>query len=311
MLSTTLLMPFILLVVLAFALPMVRSLVKAWTWLYTSVAPVVVRGPRCAEVLSDLHEHIEDSRAEGHRPAEIAVQVLLRMLCGIKDDLAWSAPYLPNAMEERLERGGETLSRFRTPTVVITSLALFSMLNVSFFVSDGDKLWTQFLGMNVSACGVIIVMHNQQRTWARRILHSYLAIATAVLVGVLVWVVLHYRLYEMPGFYQLMLQAAVAMLPLVLAMSVGSELCRARVFKGRRWPVFGCWGLIAAISFGTAMYLGISTFTTVWAAMALAGLALVIVCAMFVSCAAVVCYGGLKGGAGCMRLMAAGIRRMN
>ena len=310
MLTTTLLMPFILLVVFAFAKPMVRSFVKAWTWLYTSVAPEGERSPRRAEVLSDLHEHIEDSRAEGHRPAEIAVQVLLRMLCGVKDDLAWSAPYFPNAMAERLGRGGETLGRFKTPTVVITSLALFSMLNVSFFVSDGDKPWTVFLGMNVSASAVIIVMHNQERPWARRILHWYLAAATASLVGVLVWAVLHHRLYEMPGFYQLMLQVAVAMVPLVLAMSVGSELCRSRDFKGRWWPVFVCWGLIAAISLGAAMYLGPSTLTTVSTAMALAALALVIVCAIFVSCAAVVCYGGLKGGAGCMRLIAAGIRHL-
>ena len=310
MLTTSLLMPFILLVILAFAMPMVRSLVKAWTWLYTSVAPEGERSPRREEVLSDLHEHIQDSRAEGHRPAEIAVQVLLRMMCGAKDDLAWSAPYLPHAMAERLERGGEILSRIRTPTVVITSLALFGMLNASFFVSDGDKPWTIFLGMNLSACGVIIVMHNQQSRWARRILHWYLVAATASLVGVLLWAVLHHRLYEMPGFYQLMLQFAVAMVPLVLAMLVGSELCRRRVFKGRWWPVIVCWGLIAAISLGAGMYLGLSSLTTVWTAMALAALALVIVCAIFVSCAAVVCYGGLKGGASCMRLIAAGIRHL-
>ena len=289
---------------------MVRSLVEAWIWLYTSVAPAGERDPRRAEVLSDLHEHIQDSRAEGHRPAEVAVHVLLRMLCGVKDDLAWSAPYLPSAMAERLERGGETLSHFRTPTMVITSLAFLSWANVSFFVSDGDKPWTVFLGMNLSACGMIFVMHNQQRRWARRILHWYLSIATAALAGVLVWEVLHHRLYEIPGFYRLVLQVGVAIVPLILAMLVGSERCRARFFKGRWSPVFACWGLIAAISLGTAVYPGLSTLTTVWTWMVLTALALVIVCAVFVGCAAVVCYGGLKGGAGLLRLMAAGIRHL-
>ena len=306
----SLLMPFILLVVLAYALKLVSSLVKAWTWLYTSVAPEGERSNRREEVLSDLHEHIQDSRAGGHRPAEIAVHLLLRMLCGVKDDLAWSAPYLPSAMAERLERGGEALSQFRTPTAVITSLAVFSLLNASLFLSDGDKPWTEFLVMNVSACAVIFVMHHQQRPWARRIIQWYLGIATALLVSVLVWVVLYHRVYEMPGFYRLMLQFAVAMLPLILAMLVSSERCRARFFKGRWWPVFASWGLIAAISLGTAMYLGLSTLTTVWTGMTLVTLALVIVCAVFAGCAAVVCHGGLKGGAGLLRLMAAGIRHL-
>ena len=260
--------------------------------------------------MSDLHEHVQDSRAEGHRPAEIAVHVLLRMLCGVQDDLAWSVPYLPSAMAERLERGGATLSQFRTPTVMVTSLAMFSLLNVSFFLLDGDKSWTLFLGMNVSACLVIIVMHNQRHSWARRILHGYLGIATLSIVSMLVWVVLHHRPYETPGFYRLMLQVAVAMLPLILAVLISSERCRARIFNGRWWPVIACWGLIAAISFGSSMYLGFSTLTTVWTSMALAAIALAFVCAVFASCAAVVCLGGLKGGAGLLRLMAAGIRHL-
>ena len=312
MLTTTLLMsllmPFILLIVFAFAMPILKSLVRAWTWLYTSVAPEEERSYRRAEMLSDLHEHIQDSRAEGHRPSEIAVQLLLRMMCGVKDDLAWSAPYFPSAMAERLERGGEALSHFRTPTVVITSLALISMLNVSIFASDGAKPWTLVLGMNVSACGVIVVMHNQQRSWARRIIHGYLGIATASLVSLLVWMVLHHRLYEMPGFYRLMPQTAFAMLPLILAILVSTQRCRVRFFKGRWWPVIACWGLIAAISIGTAVCLGLSTLTTVWTGMAVAALALVIMCAIFLGCAAIVCHGGLKGGAGLLRLMAAGVR---
>ena len=312
MLTTTLLisslMPLILLVVFAFAMPIVKSLVRGWTWSYTSVAPEEERSHRRAEMLSDMHEHIQDSRAEGHRPPEIAVQLLLRMLCGVKDDLAWSAPYYPSAMAERLERGGEALNHFRTPTVVITSLAVISMLNVLVFASDGAKPWTLVLGMNVSACGMIVVMHNQQRSWARRIIHGYLGIATASLVGLLAWVVLQHRLYETPGFYRLMLQAAFAMLPLILAMLVSTQLCRARFFKGRWWPVFACWGLIAAISIGTAVCLGLSTLTTVWTGMAVAVLALFIVCAVFLGCAAIVCHGGLKGGAGLLRLMATGVR---
>ncbi len=304
----SLLVPFILLAVFAFAMPMVKVLLRTWTWLYTSVAPEGERLSRRAEMLSDLYEHIQGSKAEGHRPAEIAVQVLLRMVFGVKDDLAWSAPYLPKAMADSLERGGNGLSHFKTPTVVITSLALFGLLNTSLVVSDGDKPWTLFLGMNVVASGVILVMHNQQRSWARRILQGYLGITTVSLVGIFVWVVLHHRLYEMPGFYRLILQVAVAMLPLILAMLVSTERCRARFFKDRWWPVIVCWGLIAAISLAAAVNLGLSTLITVWTGMVVAALSVVIVCAIFLGCAAIVCHGGLKGGAGILRLMAAGVR---
>ena len=299
-----------MLVARTYALPMVTSFVKAWTWLYTVAVPEGERNNRRAEVLSDLHEHIHDSRAKGHRPAKIAVHVLLRMLCGVKDDLAWSAPYLPSVMAERLESGGEALSHLKTPTVTVTSLATVSLLNLSFFMSEGDKAWTVLIGMNVSACGVIFVMHNQQRLWARRILNWYLGIATTLLFGVLVWVVLYHRVYEVPDFYRLLLQFAVAMLPLALVMLVGSERCRSRFFKGHWWPVFTCWGLIAAISLGASMYLGLSILITVWAVMALTALAFIIGCAFFVGCVAVVCHGALKGGAGLLRLMAAGIRHL-
>ncbi len=308
--STNLLAQFILVIVFAFALPAVRLFVRAWTWLYTSVAPAVERGPRRAEVLSDLHEHIEDSKAEGHSPAEIAIHVLLRTFCGLKDDLTWSVPYLPHAMTERLESGSHTLSRLRTPTVVVTSLALFGMVNVLFLMSDGDKPWTALLGWNIAACVVSIVMHNQERIWARRILHWYLALATVLLAGVLIWATLQHRLYEMPNFSHLMLQVPVAMLPPVLAMLVSTERCRTLLFKGCWWPVFACWGLIVAISLGTAIFMGLTTLITVWAAIAMVGLTLAIASAIFVGSAAVICHGGLKGGAGLMRLMAAAAKRM-
>ena len=310
LLLTSLVTSFILLIFRAYALKIVCSLVRAWTRLYTSVAPEEERWNRREEMESDLYEHIRYLRAGGYRPPEIAIQVLFRMLCGVMDDVAWSAPCLPGAMAERLERWGEALGRFRTPPSVITYLALFGLLNGSLFLSDGDRSWMHLLGLNTSACGAIFVMHHRQRPWARRIFIWYLGIATVLLLGVLAWVVVHHRVYEVPGFYPLMLQFAVAFLPLILAMLVGSEGCRARFFKGRWWPVFVSWALIAAISIGTAMHLGLSTSTAVWTWMALASLAFVIGCGVFMGCAAAVCHGGLKGGAGLLRLMAAGVRHL-
>ena len=43
----------------AFALPAARSIVTAWTWLYTLAAPEEERKSHRAVVCSDLHEQIE------------------------------------------------------------------------------------------------------------------------------------------------------------------------------------------------------------------------------------------------------------
>ena len=300
----------VLVVIQAFALPVARFLANIWICSYTASTPKEERDDRRAEVLSDIHEHIRDSQAQGYRPAEIAAQVMFRTAWGFKDDLAWSVPYLPSALVNRLEGGSKALRRFKTPNAAITLLAFFSMINLGYFFLEADRSWMELLGMNIVAIGVTTVMHNEQRSWARRIIHGYLGIATAAFIGSLLWVVLHYRLYEDPDFPPFMLQAAAAILPVALAILVSTKTCRVRVFKGLWWPVFACWGLILGISVGTAIQLGLSFVLTSWATMALIPLVLGVTAVIFIIGAAIVCYGGVKGGAGCMHLMAAGIRRL-
>ena len=72
-----LLAPVVLLVVNAFALSVVMFIVKAWTRLYTMAAPEHERESRRAEATSVLHEQRSASRAEGYKPAEVAIRVLI------------------------------------------------------------------------------------------------------------------------------------------------------------------------------------------------------------------------------------------
>ena len=289
---------------------MSRYLVKSWARLYTLAAPKKEREGRCLEVLSDLHEHVKDCQVEGYRPAETAVQILFRMVWGLKDDLAWSAPYLRSTLSERLERGSEAISHLKTSYSVISCLALFGMFNLAFLLSDGHKPWTLLLFTNISIPVVAIVLSNRQRTWARRLIRWYCGIASVLMVGVLLWVVLEYHLYQMPTFYQVMLQFSVAMLPLVLMMLVSNKLCRVRLFKGHRWPIFVCWALIISISLGIAIAMGLIVVLTIWTVMVLMVLTFMVMSIIFLSGAAVVYYGGLKVSAECMLLIAAGIRRL-
>ncbi len=61
--------------------------VRLWTRLYTSGLPPVVRNRRRAEIDSDLWEWRTDHAGEPGAPG--AVHVLLRLLLGIPDDVAW------------------------------------------------------------------------------------------------------------------------------------------------------------------------------------------------------------------------------
>ena len=310
MLITAMLSHFISVIVQAFALPIARSLGKGWTWLYTAVAPEAEREARRSEVLSDLFEHVENAMTEGYRPAEVGVQIVLRVVIGIKDDLAWFSPYLLNTIVAKLENVSEALRLMETPKEVTSYLAFFSMINLLFFFSDGQQSLMECLGLNVVALGVVVATRNRHHKWVRRVINWYLGVGMALTAALLVWIVIHYRLHQMPGFSFLLFQSAVTALPFVLMTIVSSESFRVRIFKNNWWPVFICWGLIAAISLGTAIFLELNTLVTVWAAIALFVLALVTLCAIFLVGANFICYVGLKSSSLGMRLISSGIRHL-
>ena len=61
------------------------AIVRAWTCVYTWRLPPGVRESRRAEIESDLWECGQDA---GHGPSP-AVQVVVRLLLGIPDDIQW------------------------------------------------------------------------------------------------------------------------------------------------------------------------------------------------------------------------------
>jgi hypothetical protein len=63
------------------------TVVRAWTWLYTSRLPAFVRDGRRQEIDSDLWEFRRDRR--GDADARVAAQIIVRLLLGIGDDLMW------------------------------------------------------------------------------------------------------------------------------------------------------------------------------------------------------------------------------
>ena len=133
------------------ALPVAVLLTRRWIWLYTSMAPLEERMDRRAELLSDLHEHISDSRAGGVRPEVLALQILSRNLRGAPDDLRWSAPYLVTSLAETL-----TLRITRMFQAVALPLTRRSRLEIHNSNSKhlGGNMIVKILSVFLVACGI-------------------------------------------------------------------------------------------------------------------------------------------------------------
>ena len=80
------------------ALCLARWLVLGWTWAYTMAVPAEQRTARRAEVLSDLHEQIEQERVSEIAPSKTALHMVARLVLGIWDDLGWSVPFVPASL---------------------------------------------------------------------------------------------------------------------------------------------------------------------------------------------------------------------
>ena len=289
----------------AFALPAARSILTAWTWLYTLAAPEEERNSHRAEVCSDLHEQVEGSREEGLGPVAIAIRIFLRMLCGLPGDVMWAVPYLPATLARYLMGASGAISRPETLKLWIPWLATVSVMNGLFVMSDDG--WPMRLALNGAMLVGLGFIWKQHLSWVHRILNFLYGLAASMMVGFLVWVVIQYRLYQIPTFYPSML----AVLSVVLVMVVADKSFRGRVFKGRWWPVFMCWAVIATTSLVTASFItgGLMILLAVWAYTALTVLAFGMLFGM-IFIATLGWYGGFRAGAAGMRLMAVGIRRL-
>ena len=289
----------------AFALPAARSIVTGWTWLYTLAAPEEERQSHRAVVCSALHEQIEHYRREGLGPVAIAIHVFLPMLWGLPGDIAWAAPYLPATLARNLMGASEAISRPDTLKLLAPWLAILTVWNWA-FVTSGDG-WPIGLALNGGMVVGMGFLWKQHLSWVRRIVYLWHGLAASMMVGVLVWAVIHHRLYQIPTFSPLML----AVLSVGLAMVVTDKSVRGRVFKGRWRPVVMCWVVIATTSLVAASLIegGLVILLAVWACAALIVLAYAMLLAM-IFIAALGWYGGLRASATGMRLMAVGIQRL-
>ena len=309
MLNEILVGAIILVVIRVLALPLSLSFARLWMSIYTAGVPSNLREDRRAEILSDLHEQVTDIREQGYRPDEIAITIMLRVVRGMKDDVAWSAPHLPGALAEQFERGSEALSHIGTPKFITTAMAVIGMMNCAWLMSDGDKTWVSWFILNGVALTFSVLMGNQQHRWARRLILLFMGLAFVGGLATILYLVLDRRLYESPSFNQTMLGFALALLPLFLLTVVSSETCRVRLFRRRWWPIFSSSVLSIVGALWISSYMGLTaTLVMVWMLLASLAVGYMVLAAMFLGGASIVWYVGLRGGAAGMRLLADRIR---
>lgn len=288
----------------AFALPATRSMVIGWSWLYTLAAPEEEREARRAEILSDLHEQINDCQEEGLGTVAIAIRVFLRFLWGVPSDIVWAVGFLPATLAQNLTGASEAIKRPDTLKLLAPWLAVLTVLNGGVIASDDG--WPTVLALNVGMVVALGYLWKQHLSWVRRIFYFWCGFAAFALIGFLVFMTIQYRLYQMPNFYP----GLLALLSVGLAMAVADKSVRGRLFKGRWRPVVVCWVVIATTSLTTASLFedGLVILLAVWTYAALIILAYVMLFGM-IFIAALGWYGGLRASAAGMRLMAVGIQR--
>ena len=308
---TTLLMSCLaLFLVKAFALPAVKFLLTNWTRLYTAVAPEAERNELRQQINTHLDDEIRLHSQEGYHPAEAAAHILLSTISGIPGDIAWSLSYLPSAVASKLEKGSQKIKTHGRPKVVIISVVLLAVMNIGAVVSDTEPLWRELLIANVAATGAITLTRYHEKTWAKRLMTWGPCLVFTLMFGFFAWTIIELRLYETPIFAQSLLLCALGVLPIILAIAVSTNTCRARAFGGRWWPVLVAWVLIASISIIAAVQLELQMLLVVWSTTAIGLIAFVTMCVAFCAGATLAYIGATKGTARCMIWSANCIRRL-
>ena len=299
------------LVLETYALNLVTSLIKGWTWLYTLAAPECEREALRAQVNSELHESIAIAREEGYTSVQIAVRELFRWLSGSVGDVMWAAPLILESLPEKLERGSEAVRRFRTPALVIAILGTFLMINsLGVFADEGQG--NDLMMMNFYLVVAAVLFWKQEQRWARAVLLALPAVVIVGLIGLFIGLLITHQAYSHPLFLQLVLEGGLTLLPVAATAFWVSDTCRVRMFKGSWLPVALCTGVSFAIS--GALLHGFArepwTMMLMWCVVGGMTILLVFISGVFALGVAALCSGFLKTTAFAMCVMATVMQRL-
>ena len=294
----------------AFLLPLAKRVDQIWSWLYTAAAPKDVRDDQRAEMYSDLYGLIDDHRRQGYGPESISFHLLLRILRGMKDDVAWAWPHSRGTLAVRLEQGSEYLRNMGRPGEKFASISTLGMFNGLFLYGNQGMAFSEWIIANVGMISFVVLHLNYKRSWARRILHFWIALAALGVLIVSTYVVIDHRLYELPAFNQIMMAGSLAFLPLTVLMILTGSTIRTRVFRNRLWPIFLSASLATISSLAISSSLGLTAdLMNVWTIMAILTMTAIFLGLPAVAAALLVGRLTAKGGTATLDIVANQIKR--
>ena len=295
------------------ALPVATSLVSAWTWLYTLALPERVRTARREEIGSDLHDQMAQDREAGVSPDRTAFHVIRRMASGAWDDVGWSLPHIPPALAGHLVRGSDAIGHMPPSPWAISSVAVLGLMNWVLAMSDIHHPWFEWLLVNAGVLAITLLLQKERRSWVGRLLLLWGASTVILTVGVAILATRDSLLLQFPVDYELLLEAILLMPLMVLGLLVAARISSAHVSEGNWWwPVLPCLPVIGLALWGSGIAVDGTPedFLEVSVATAVLSVGWIVLAAIFSYGSRVVCHAGLRGTAGCMRLLAGGIARM-
>ena len=295
------------------ALPVATSLVSAWAWLYTAALPEQVRTARREEIGSDLHDQMAQDREAGVSPARTAIHILCRMASGAWDDVGWSLPHVPSALAGHLVRGSDAIGHVPPSPWAIPSLAVLGLMNWVLAMSDIHHPWFEWLLVNAGVLAITLILQRERHSWVRRFFLLWGASTVILTVGVAILATRDSLLLQFPVDYELLLEAILLMPLMVLGLLVAARISSAHVSGGNWWwPVLPCLPVIGLALWGSGIAVDGSpeSFLEVSVATAVLSVGWIVLAAIFAYGSRVVCHAGLRGSAGCMRLLAGGMARI-
>lgn len=309
-LASRVLAAFIVMFISTHALTITKHIVMGWVWLCSAIAPKEDREGRRREVLSHIHELINTYQKAGCAQGEIAIRLLENGVKGMIDDMAWCIPFIPERLvdlADRVKGSSDTLRYYRIPNAMIAGVATLGLMNFSFF-SSNNQTFINWLIANGIVVVTTVLLWKIKHPLVRRIFYSWMGVAMVATIVFMVWVSIQYHLYQIMTFKILML-AMVAVSPVIIVVD---KSWRQRFFRSKWWLIVICWAAIIAGVFVGSLVIAhsIKPLLEMLAAMALLVLGIFIVCGVMDLAAYVLCWIGIKGSAGGLRLVASGIHRL-
>lgn len=291
----------------AYFLPIVLRMAAIRSWIYGKLASEEGRA-HSEEMQANLPDEIAIYRRGGDSNDVIAAKILFRLVAGLPGDLAIWAPSTPALLVGKIVVWSNTLRHYRIPAVLVAGVATLLMMNYSLFSSDSNKTIVNWLVMNSIVVVICLLLWKYKHPLARWIFQAWIGIAMVAGVAGLIWMTIHFQLYASITFKILML-AMTALLPTIIVVD---KSWRQRLFRGRGWLIPICWTPIVAGTLVGSLLIAnsIKPLLEMWTAIALLAVGMLIVYGIIALAAYVLCWLGIRGSAGGLRMVASGILRL-